>query len=504
MGMQTVRSSRLPEGQSFRRTRVFAALIFSLGSAAAWADTYTVTNTSDSGAGSLRQAVLDANANPGTDTIAFAIPGAGVHTINVPTALATFTSPVILDGTTQPGYAGAPLIELHGGQINGIWITAGGSTIRGLVLNGFSVQIRLQTGGGNLVEGCYIGTDATGTVDASTGSGIDMLSSDDNTIGGTSPSARNLISGNDAGGILVQTSDGAVIQGNLIGTDLSGTSALPNSHGINLAESTNALIGGSAAGARNVIGGNLGDAIRVGYGSGHVLAGNFIGTDVTGTQSLGSALGVNVSGTDTLAIGGSGPGEGNLISGNDVGIYIYNFGTAVTVFGNRIGTDVTGTLPLGNVTGVLTGQPRRRRPDRRNGARRGKRHRLQRGVSPNQRPGGDRQQGEPDPDPGQLDPRQRALGIDHNGDGPTPNDPGDADTGPNSLQNFPIIQSVDLRRLVRRDPRQVRQRRLDDLQPRLLRELPPARGSRGSSSKARPTSAPRRSRPTAPGTPTST
>src|SRR4029077_252810 len=102
------------------------------------------------------------------------------------TALATVTSPVILDGTTQPGYAGSPLIELHGNLVIGLWITAGGSTIRGLVLSGFSVAVRLQSGGGNLVEGCYVGTDATGTADASTGSGIQVLSSNGNTIGGTS------------------------------------------------------------------------------------------------------------------------------------------------------------------------------------------------------------------------------------------------------------------------------------------------------------------------------
>src|SRR5262245_9133330 len=169
--------------------RVFAriVLMLSLGAAAASATTYTVTSTTDSGAGSLRQAITDANANGGTDTIAFNIAGSGVHTIEVPTALPTITSPVIIDGTTQPGYAGAPLIELHGANSNAIWITAGSSTLRGLIMNGFSQAIGLQSGGGNVIEGCYIGTDATGTLAPfPSGHGIRILSSDGNVIGGSS------------------------------------------------------------------------------------------------------------------------------------------------------------------------------------------------------------------------------------------------------------------------------------------------------------------------------
>src|SRR2546425_11283768 len=102
--------------------------------------TFTVINTNDSGAGSLRQAILDANANAGLDTINFSI-GSGVQTINVGSttglALPTITDPVIVDGTTQPGYAGSPLIELNGTSAgpsqNGLFITAGSSTIKGLV-----------------------------------------------------------------------------------------------------------------------------------------------------------------------------------------------------------------------------------------------------------------------------------------------------------------------------------------------------------------------------------
>ena len=101
---------------------------------------FTVTNTNDSGAGSLRQAIQDANTNPGTDTITFNISGSGVKTINLSSALPAITSPVIIDGTTQPGFAGSPLIELNGTSVtsgHGLSITAGNSTVKGLVINRF-------------------------------------------------------------------------------------------------------------------------------------------------------------------------------------------------------------------------------------------------------------------------------------------------------------------------------------------------------------------------------
>src|SRR4029453_5043517 len=169
------------------------------------------------------QGTRDANAHLGTDTIAFDIPGSGVHTIAIATDLPTITDPVVIDGTTQPGYAGNPLIELSTATGPGLVITGGNSTLRGLVLNGTGRMILLQTGGGNVVEGCYIGTHATGTVDLANDQGIRILSSNNNRIGGTSPSSLNLISGNSAVGLLVESSDGTIIQGNLIGTDITGT-----------------------------------------------------------------------------------------------------------------------------------------------------------------------------------------------------------------------------------------------------------------------------------------
>src|SRR5438270_5495227 len=188
--------------------------------------TFTVTNTNDSGAGSLRQAILDANANPGTDTIAFNISGSGIHTITPASLLPTITDSVIIDGYTQPGSSpntlqnsdnAVLLIELNGSAVplgpcaafcGGLTITAGNSMVRGLVVNRFTgnfqdYAIVLQGSGGNVIEGNFIGTNPTGVAAAANGvtRGIAVFSSSNNTIGGATPSARNVISGNNQSGI---------------------------------------------------------------------------------------------------------------------------------------------------------------------------------------------------------------------------------------------------------------------------------------------------------------
>jgi hypothetical protein len=423
-----------------------AAMVLLLG-AFAGADTFTVVNTNDSGAGSLRQAIADANAHPGLDTVAFNIPGGGVHTIDVSGSFGTISSPVIIDGATQPGYAGAPLIELHSTILdNGFWINAGSSTIRALVFNGFGMAMGFQNAGGNKVEGCYIGTNADGTASASTAQqGIRMINSDDNVIGGSSASARNLFSGNYIG-IGVESSDGVVIQGNLFGTDVTGTQSIPNNTAISLAAANDATIGGSAPGEGNVISSSNGSGIGMNSGNNIVIRGNFIGTDITGTRAFGNGMGINESGNDNVAIGGTGPGDGNLISGNNgYGIYAYNSANHTTVLGNKIGTDVTGTKPLGNLTGIATSNDT-------GGLRVG-------GTAPGEAniiafnsgylafsaPVGALvySSSKQVPIRGNSIHDNEQLGIAFTGELPTYNDPGDVDTGANEQQNFPIVRSVE-------------------------------------------------------------
>ena len=204
-----------------------------------------VSNTADSGAGSLRQALLDSNSSAGLlDTITFNIPGAGVRTIIPLTVLPTITDPVVIDGYTQPGSSAntmaigdnsVHLIELNGNSAvcGALVITAGNSTVRGVVINRFNgncgnTAILLQTGGGNLVEGCFLGLNAAGTA-ASTNRdfGVRIESSPNNIIGGTTPAARNVISGNNTDiQINGPASSGTTIQGNYIGTNAAGTAAL--------------------------------------------------------------------------------------------------------------------------------------------------------------------------------------------------------------------------------------------------------------------------------------
>src|SRR5437588_171524 len=204
------------------------------------AATFVVTNTGDFGPGSLRQAILDANAAPGLDTITFNIGGPS-RTIKPVLSLPSITDPVVIDGTTQPGFAGTPVVELNGANStsNGLSIGAPGCTVRGLIINGFDgtgISIG-SAGGGSRVEGCYIGTDANGNAAvANFGPGVSILSSN-NVIGGTTPAARNVISGNSDAGVQLElfcctgtnpTASGNVIQGNYIGLNAAGTAALPN------------------------------------------------------------------------------------------------------------------------------------------------------------------------------------------------------------------------------------------------------------------------------------
>lgn len=183
--------------------------------------TFTVNASDDSDDGvcspghcSLREAINSANARSGTELIAFDIPGAGPHTIQPQSALPTVTDPVVIDGYTQPGASpntnAAPqglntvlMIELDGssaGNSSGLLIRADNSVVRGLVINRFGGEgVAAFLGGNNVIEGNFIGTDVGGTVALGNGRAGVSVSEADDSIGGTSPERRNLISGNGIG-----------------------------------------------------------------------------------------------------------------------------------------------------------------------------------------------------------------------------------------------------------------------------------------------------------------
>ena len=421
------------------RTALRSLLVLGLAGPASGA-TLTVTSTADSGAGSLREAITASNASAGVlDTIAFNILGSGVHTITVSTSQPTITDPVVIDGTTQPGFSGSPLIELTGPSLtNGIRIAAGSSTVRALVIRGFFNNLRLDTAGGNLIAGCYIGTDPTETV-GSNGNGISIQASDNNTIGGGTVADSNLISGLSGSGIDALTADGTTIQGNLIGSDPTGSIAVGNVTGLRIVSSSNTTIGGTVAGLGNLISGNS-FGISVNSASDTLIAGNLVGADVTGTQDLGNGLGIDATNlTGPITIGGSAPAARNLVSGNDLGIVIGN-GVGGSVQGNFIGTDITGTLPLPNDTGVLLNTA-------------GTTDVLIGGTAPGEgnliafnqgvsTVHGIWNLGRRVTIRGNSIHDNGGLGIDNTPVGVDPNDVGDPDTGANDLQNFPLISSV--------------------------------------------------------------
>jgi hypothetical protein len=296
----------------------------SLGAAA----TFTVSNTHTSGDGSLAKAISDANVNPGPDTIAFNIPGTGVHTL-LGTGLPAITDPVLIDGTSQPGYAGIPLIELTddlgGFSPAALNITAGQCTVRALTINqigGSGSAIQISGPGGNTITGCYIGVSAQGlplSIQPGGGNGIQIINAPNNQIGGAAPGLRNLISGNHLGVLISGTSSSNnVIQGNWIGTDISGTNATPNFLGVSLTTGASSnLIGGQTLGAGNLISGNGSDGLSLSEVSSNAVQGNFVGLDYTGQKALGNGHdGILLLGATANLIGKTNSAAANVISGN--------------------------------------------------------------------------------------------------------------------------------------------------------------------------------------------
>jgi hypothetical protein len=339
--------------------------------------TFTVTTAADSGPGSLRQAITNADATSGTDTINFNIPGASLHTIAPSSPLPAITDPVTIDGYSQPGSHpntnglgladnAAIMIELSGANAgpnsDGLQITASGTTVRGLVVDGFAGSGLLLSGpGGVRVQGCFIGTDPSGAQRRPNREGILVLSGG-NFIGGTSPDVRNLISANRNRGVLIAIGNGNTIQGNFIGTDATGTRALGNAGaGIALSSSSNDQIGGIAVGAGNLISGNQGSGVALDDSApappptGSIIRGCLIGTDLTGTRPLGNFdVGILLVDASNTIIGGTNPAARNVVSANGVhGISIQRglpgaHADGNIIQGNSIGTDAAGRLNLGN------------------------------------------------------------------------------------------------------------------------------------------------------------
>ena len=366
-----------------------------LGATPAFAATFTVKTTSDSGPDSLRQAILDANAAAGPDSIRFDL-GPGVHNIGLVSALPTITDPVDMNGS-QPD--GSPGIELVGTGLPGVIVPPGipgeipraaglhiatvDCTVRGMIINGFShAGILIDGGGGHVIAGNYLGTDPSGTVPLGNGfpftnllfPGVEVSNSSNNRIGGETPADRNVISANGVGvritafdsfwvgGTPAPALDNA-ITGNYIGTDVSGTYGLGNFvRGVEAEATEDLVIDGNVISDNGFVGlppgtpaFNFSSAITLFANElGSVITDNLIGTDASGTAliSNGRALGngrtgIEGSGTGTLV-------KGNVIAGS--GRHGIEAVSAVDwiIEDNIIGSDITKTQDFGNGQGGIT------------------------------------------------------------------------------------------------------------------------------------------------------
>jgi hypothetical protein len=401
------------------------------------AATFSVTTTNDAGPGSLRQAIVDANSNPGPDNIAFHIPGPRPHTIRLATDLPYLVEPAVIDGRTQPGFTGKPIVEVNGGALSfGVGFTlSSNSVLQGLAINGcesFAVRV---AGPGTTVRGNFIGLDVDGTSAVPNGSGIRVFSPN-TVIGGTSEGDGNVISGNALGGVGL-FSPGNRVEGNLIGTDWTGTQAVPNlQFGISISGETSSsnVIGGPLRSQRNVI---AGAGVRILNGSGNLVQGNFIGIDAGGMAGLGGdSDGVTISDGD-----GANVVLGNVISGNGgSGVTVERSGEGNIIRRNMIGTDATGSTPVPNGSNGVVVVSSSAQVIGGSGEGDGN------VIAFNQGNGVQIEQGTASATNnivrGNLIFGNGLIGIDLGGDGPTPNDAGDADAGPNALQNAPAIISA--------------------------------------------------------------
>lgn len=341
--------------------RILLLLMLALAGPSA-AATFTVTNVNDAGAGSLREAMTAANdetTNPGADTISFAIPGAGVPTITLASALPTITAPLTIDGSTQqPGGR----VELSGNVVvlNGLVVNTNGTTIRGLVLNRFTNTGITISGDDTIVRGCIIGLNAA--ANAAAGAvpvGILVGGGARTRIGGTSVTDRNVISGTQGSGIWLEGSGtvDSIIEGNFIGTNGAGFSIQLGNRfeGILLGGGTSGnRIGGANPSSRNIISANglltggAGIRLRSAGTQGNTIQGNHIGTDLSGSVALGNAIGVIINQAVENLV------ADNLISGNGTsGIDLESVGGSGNIIrGNRIGTNAAGTGDLHNLNAM--------------------------------------------------------------------------------------------------------------------------------------------------------
>lgn len=323
----------------------------------------TTTDAPGDGHCSLQEAVLAANTSAGVDTcaagvagttntIAFAIPGDGVHTITV-TSVTAIDVPVILDGRTQPGFAGVPLIHVTGvvEDLLRFDARAAGSTLRSLMLTNTNAgglidgATALFHGGGNRIVGNYFNTDGVVSI-GDHGAGL-LFESENNVIGGPTAEERNVFGGQT--GIFLQDSSSNLVEGNYFGVQVDGVTPI-----VGLPATGNAIqiFNVLADAASNTIRNNVITGFLVGIqlfqgAHANTIRGNLIGLAADGTTVLGNGIGILAYGAPDNTIGGPSAADRNVIAGNtSTNITLQTVGphatTGNTIAGNFIGADAGG------------------------------------------------------------------------------------------------------------------------------------------------------------------
>jgi hypothetical protein len=290
------------------------------------AQTFVVTSTSNSGPGTLRQAIMDANSSPGLDNITFNISGTGIKTITISSVLPTITGPVVLDGTTQPGYSGTPLILIHGsGTSEAVKVTAGGTTLKGLTFGNFSGTtadgaVNFSVMGGNVVTACSFGIRGDNVTDRISNDALVFSGISNNRVGGSTPAERNYFGADDfnQGVLLKSGASNNRITGNWFGVAPNGN-GIQQRTSIKIIDSPNNTVGGTVGvmpggactGECNVITGNQDQSaalyIMGAASTGNVVIGNFVGCSRTATRQTPTVLSECVfQGPRTIALGNNG------------------------------------------------------------------------------------------------------------------------------------------------------------------------------------------------------
>ena len=302
-----------------------------------------IANPGPFGELTLGEAIQAANNTPGNDTITFSVSGS----IDLDTIFDSLSDNA---GVTIEGNGQVTLDQFStkGTPFVGITIASSNNVLDSLIIMGQSKGVVVQ-GDNNVIRGCLFGTNVTSSLSNSLAA-IEIISGNNNRIGGLNPGDGNVISHTSSGpGLLIAGgATNTIVQGNIIGMNTTGTAALGNSGpGIHsLGQGT--VIGGNSAAARNYISGNTTFGIHS-VGLDAVISGNYVGTNKAGTAAVPNAGAGILAGGGSATIGGGGSNEGNFVCGNGAGITVNGVdGQNTVIYGNVIGLSPASLTPLGN------------------------------------------------------------------------------------------------------------------------------------------------------------